>query len=81
MQITTYRIEHPRITACWVSEWQEWAGKHNADFWTEYDSEDEALSVADQIGGVVQEVNRPKNYGDVIRRNEMPGRAYMEAVE
>jgi hypothetical protein len=77
MQITTYRIEHPRLTACWVSEWSEWAGEHNADWWTEYSDEDEALSLADVIGGIVVEVSRPMNYGDVVRSQA----SFQEAAE
>lgn len=77
MQITTYRIEHPRLTACWVAEWQEWAGEHNESWWSEYDEEDEAIQVADAIGGIVVEVNRPMNYGDIARQKHH----YMQAAE
>lgn len=81
MQIDVYRIEHPRKSMCWVHEWSQWAGEHNADFWTEYDDEDEAYEVADAIGGIVQPVHRPKHYGDVVRRHELPSGAYQEAAE
>lgn len=69
MQITMYRIEHPRLTACWVEEWQEWAGENNESWWSEYDEEHEAIQVADAIGGIVVEVTRPMNYGDVARQS------------
>lgn len=77
MQIQLYRIEHPRLTACWVAEWSEWASEHNEDFWTEYDDEDEALTAADPIGGIVVCINRPMNYGDVIRSQAV----FQEAAE
>lgn len=77
MQIEVYRIEHPRLTACWVADWSEWAGEHNSDFWTEYDDEDEAYTTADAIGGIVQQVQRQKHYGDVIRSQAV----FQEAAE